>query len=129
MKSWLWRWGPSLLIMALIFTASGTPGNDLPDFGAWNFDIYKGGHMAGYALLAIAYLRALTSARPIPWRLQLLAIALAGLYAITDEVHQLFTPARTPSPIDVGIDVAGAIIGVILWAWIHTSRAPEGPAG
>jgi VanZ family protein len=129
MKKWLWRWGPALLMMALIFAASGTPGNDLPDFGAWNFDFYKGGHMAGYALLAIAWLRALRNSGPVTRRLQLMSILLAGLYAITDEAHQLFTPGRTSSAIDVGIDVAGAIAGVVVCAWFHSWRDSRARAG
>ena len=35
-------------------------------------------------------------------------------YAITDEVHQSFTPGRTPSIIDVGIDSIGVLTGIFI---------------
>ena len=30
------------------------------------------------------------------------------------EIHQGFTPGRTPSPIDVGIDTCGVMFGIVL---------------
>ena len=39
------------------------------------------------------------------WRLPLL---LCILYALTDEIHQSFTPRRDPSLRDVGFDLLGA---------------------
>jgi hypothetical protein len=123
MRNWLQRWGPSLLMMGLIFAASSTPGHDLPNFGQWNFDIYKAGHMMGYALLAMAYLHGLANSRPITLRLMLLSILLAGLYAITDEWHQRFTAGRNSTSLDVLIDSAGAAIGVMLWTWARFIRS------
>ncbi len=129
MNLWLRRWGPAVLMMILIFAASSTPGHDLPSFGTWDFDVKKGGHMTGYALLAAGYLHALANSRPFSRRLLVLSVCLAGIYAITDEFHQLFTPGRTSSPIDVGIDVVGAAIGVLLWAWIRSIRTARVAAG
>ena len=114
-----WKWGPSLLVMALIFLASSTPGSELPSFGIWDTLVKKGGHILGYALLGAAYLHGLTFARSLCRRSLFLAILFAGLYAITDELHQSFTPGRTPSPIDVGIDTIGAALGVGVLAWIR----------
>jgi VanZ family protein len=119
-KIWLRRWGPSLLMMTLIFTASSTPGTDLPKFGILDLFMKKGGHLGGYALLAAAYLHGLADSRRINRRTLLLAIVLAVLYAVTDEFHQSFTPGRTPSPIDVSIDTVGAALGGGMWAWIQT---------
>jgi VanZ family protein len=126
MKAWLWRWGPSLLIMSLIFIASNTPGPDLPSFGYFDFDLKKGGHMLGYALLAITYIRALANSRRITRGIVVAAILLSGLYAITDEFHQSFTPGRSPSPIDVMIDTIGASLGSLLWFWYRTKRNARG---
>ena len=113
-----WRWGPALIMMTLIFLASGTPGEDLPEFGSWDLIGKKGGHILGYALLAAAYLRGLTGSQKVSRSAVLWAIILASLYAVTDEFHQSFTPERTPSPIDVGIDTVGAALGAPLWTWI-----------
>jgi VanZ family protein len=122
LKAWLLRWGPALIMMALIFSASGTPGDDLPRFGVWDFLVKKSGHMLGYALLAVSYLRGLTSAKHVKPHLLLLAVAMAGLYAVTDEFHQSFTPQRSPAWVDVGIDTFGAFLGAWIWAWIRWRR-------
>src|SRR5512147_1099964 len=120
MKRRLWHWGPALLMMALIFLASGTPGEQLPNLGSWDLIGKKGGHMLGYALLAAAYLHGLTLSKKITRGTVLIAILLAGLYAVTDEFHQLFVPERTSSPVDVGIDIVGASLGAPLWTWIRS---------
>jgi VanZ family protein len=120
---WLRRWGPSLLMMALIFTASGTAGSDLPKFGIWDFFVKKGGHLIGYALLGASYAHGLVSHKGMKRSVLLAAIVLAGLYAVTDEFHQSFTPGRTPSAVDVGIDTIGAALGVGIWTWIRSLLA------
>jgi VanZ family protein len=117
MKLWLRRWGPSIIIMILIFIASGTPGEELPDFGGFDFDVKKGGHMTGYAMLAASFLYALAGSQRLTKRILAFSVILAGLYAMTDEFHQMFTPGRTPSWIDVSIDTVGATIGALLWTW------------
>jgi VanZ family protein len=119
MKTWMWRWGPAILVMLLIFFASGTSGSSLPKFGAFDFFVKKGGHMIGYALLSAAYFHALNNGRK-PTRLQFfIAVLLAVLYAATDEIHQLFTPGRGSSIVDVGIDSIGGFIGLGLWYLIR----------
>jgi len=120
MKTWLWRWGPALVVMILIFTASGTPGNDLPQFGAWDFFAKKGGHMIGYAMLGAAWLHGLANNKSINKGMIILAIILSALYASSDEFHQSFTPGRTPSVSDVGIDTIGATLGTLAWTWIKS---------
>jgi|WetSurMetagenome_2_1015567.scaffolds.fasta_scaffold15055_4 VanZ family protein len=127
MKFWIWHWGPAGIVMLLIFIASATPGSDLPGFGAWDLIAKKGGHMCGYALLASAFFHALdkkgTSAR---FRF-FVAAGLACLYAATDEFHQSFTPGRSPSLQDVGIDALGAFIGLTVWTWIGKMRRNQHP--
>ncbi len=122
LTKFLWRWGPALVVMALIFFASGTPGTDLPTFGFMDLFVKKGGHMLGYGLLAAAYLRGLTGTAKAGRRTVLLAIIMAAIYAATDEFHQSFIPGRSPSAGDVGVDTIGAIVGAPLSAWIHAKR-------
>ncbi len=111
MKSWIYRWGPAVLFMGLIFFFSATPGSDLPEFGHWDLLAKKGGHMLGYALLAAAYLYALAEKKMTRTRL-FFSLVLAILYACSDEWHQKFTPGRTSSARDVLIDTTGALIGL-----------------
>lgn len=124
MKEWIRRWWPTILMMTLIFMASGTSGSDLPRFGRWDVFVKKGGHLAGYALLAVAFLHGLASGRAFSRRQALLAVLLAALYAVTDEFHQGFTPGRSPSTEDVAIDTLGATIGLLVWARFNKAPVP-----
>jgi len=126
-KNLIWRWGPALLMMALIFAASSLPSRQVPSFGVWDRLVKKGGHMTGYALLAAAYLHALANGRRVSARLVLLAVAGAGLYALTDEYHQSFVGGRHPSLVDVLIDTGGAGAGAALAALIQTRVRPGRP--
>jgi|SoiMethySBSTD1v2_1073268.scaffolds.fasta_scaffold831435_2 VanZ like protein len=107
--SWLWRWGPVLIQMAVIFGASS-----IPNVGALPGNISdKTAHFAGYALLSVLALRAWAGGRiaGISWRTALLAIAFASLYGASDEIHQLFVPGRSSDIADVAADVVGACAG------------------
>ncbi len=46
------------------------------------------------------------------------SVLFSLLYAISDEVHQMFVAGRGPSPVDVGIDFCGAVLGIIIIALI-----------
>ncbi len=129
MKEWISNWGPAIVVMTIIFIASGTPNHEIPKFGFVDFVIRKGGHMLGYALLAIAYSRGLKRHRAALRFQFATAICLAFLYAASDEIHQSFIPGRTPSIWDVCIDTAGAIIGLWLWRLIQARRLKLQEAG
>jgi VanZ family protein len=122
MKVWLRRWWLAVLMMMLIFVASSTPGDDLPSFGRFDLDFKKAGHMTGYALLSVGYLFGLSNGKTIHRRYWILAILFSGLYAVTDEFHQLFTPGRSSSPMDVLIDTIGAALGATIWMAIKSRR-------
>ena len=51
-----------------------------------------------------------------------LAFVLGALYAVTDELHQVFVPGRMGSPLDVAIDVVGVAGGVLLWQRVASVR-------
>ncbi len=126
LKLWLWRWGPVVLLMLVIFIASGTPGNDLPEFGVWDFFAKKGGHLTGYALLAAAWSWGLDQGMGSRRKILLLSIAFSWLYACSDEFHQIFVPGRKALLSDVGIDTIGAALGSTLWPWIKSSKIIRG---
>lgn len=78
-------------------------------------------HLVLYAGLALILFWALagnagrTAGRPAgapAWVLGALSFALAVLYGVTDEVHQAFVPGRSASEVDIGVDAAGAALGV-----------------
>lgn len=51
-----------------------------------------------------------------------LALALAVLYAVSDEIHQAFVPGRAGSPLDVAIDAVGVACGIAIWQLIRSRR-------
>lgn len=113
------RFGPAAAVMIAIFAFSATPSQDLPDLGGWDFLAKKGAHAFGYALLGAAYAHAVSPGRRPTLGNAVLAVGLAALYAASDEWHQSFTPGRHPAWMDVGIDAAGAAVGVsMLWRWL-----------
>ena len=123
MKEWLFRWSPSFLFMGLIFMASSTSGNDIPDFGTINFFVMKGGHLLGYALLGAAFFHGLSRGDFVkPFR-ALSSEILVILYACSDEWHQSFTPGRHPSLQDICIDAAGGLLGI---AFLYIARKRSG---
>jgi VanZ family protein len=112
------RWFPSILMMVLIFGFSSLPSKEMPNFAWADLIVKKGGHMLGYALLALAYWRGLGWDKKrwwLPW-------LMTFLYAVTDEFHQSFVPGRNPSPLDVGIDCIGAGIGLIVWKRFYSNK-------
>jgi VanZ family protein len=104
------RWLPALLMMLVIFYFSAQPSSRLPDFGGVDGMVKKGGHVTGYAILAVLYWRGFVfkqGRQPLAW-------LLALIYAGTDELHQSLVPGRHPSILDVMIfDNLGALTA--LW--------------
>ena len=104
-------WAPVGAWAALIFLASAQ--SDLvfvPD-ASLDLVVRKLGHAAVFGILALLLWRAIATTtrlrRPWAW-----ALALAILYAISDELHQGGVSGRYPSPVDVAIDAAGALVAV-----------------
>ncbi len=52
-------WLPALSVMLAIFLVSAQPLSNLPNFAWADRVIKKGGHMVGYAFLAVSYWRVL----------------------------------------------------------------------
>lgn len=113
------RWGLAILIMMVIFTFSSIPSVELPSLGWFDMLVKKGGHILGYGMLSMAYLRGLDMDKKNLWFAWLLSI----IYSITDEIHQIFVPGRHASVWDIGIDAGGAAITLFLYQ-IHNKKNP-----
>jgi VanZ family protein len=100
------RWLPVVVWAGVIFAFSSVPSLST-HLGTWDLVLRKLAHMSEYAVLGLLLLRATGS---YAW-----AFGLAVGYACTDELHQTFVRGRHGSPVDVGIDAVGALIGLAVW--------------
>jgi VanZ family protein len=79
--------------------------------------IRKTGHFVGYGAVSLAFfygwrqtLHRMSVKHWTLWRrASVLAVLCTVVVASLDEYHQSFLPSRTSSPLDVGIDLCGAI--------------------
>lgn len=76
----------------------------------------KAAHFGEYFVLSLLIYRALRDAPGWSARHALLALALAALYAVSDELHQSFESTRVGSAADCLVDVAGALAAQALVA-------------
>ncbi len=81
---------------------------------AVNHIVRKGAHFTAYLLLGILTLNALSSIGITKYRKVIIAFSICVLYAISDEIHQLFVPGRSGQPGDVLIDSLGAGVGIAI---------------
>jgi len=105
----------SLLIYAVIFYLSSLPPSSLPSGIP---DVLP--HAGEYALLAFFLVQAFPAPRRLPSLLA--AFLLALLLGLLDEAHQLSTPGRVFSWLDLLYDAIGALIGLAAFAWFSPRR-------
>lgn len=100
---------PPILMMGLIFYLSSLPDlkSDLPSSA--DLILRKIAHMIEYGILLWLWARAI-SGGVINKKSLYVGLAIAVLYAMTDEYHQLYVPGREGAIRDVLIDSAGAVV-------------------
>lgn len=77
-----------------------------------SFLIRKAAHATEFALLAMLLYNFIKSVYRNRFAV-LISLPLTVLYAVTDEIHQLFVPGRACRFTDVLIDSAGAVLGTL----------------
>ncbi|MDF2586608.1 MAG: hypothetical protein K0S41_449 [Anaerocolumna sp.] len=82
--------------------------------------VRKIAHGMEYALLAASIVFHLWVVGFAPKKIFLVSVAISGMYAATDEFHQLFIEGRSGRITDVCIDTFGALVGAILAIGIFT---------
>jgi len=113
---------PAALFYGLIFFLSSRPLRlDIP-----LAQMDKLAHGAAYALLgfllAVGFFRLLRA----PLKIKLISVVLAGAgLGILDEIHQIFVPGRTPDLLDIAADLAGAVLGLLLFRWVFQKKRRE----
>lgn len=98
----------SLIVYAAIFALSSLPPSRLPSGIP---DILP--HAGEFALLAFLLVQAFAAPRRLP--APAAAFLLVVLLGLLDEAHQLATPGRVFSLLDVLYDVMGAMIGLAVY--------------
>lgn len=92
------------------------------NLGRVNHIIRKNAHFFAYLILGILVVNGLKSSGIAGLKSIGLGILICVLYAISDEVHQLFVPGRGGQVKDVLIDSAGSITGVIIYKMINKNK-------
>jgi VanZ family protein len=107
--------------MATLFAFSSVPARRLPVGPIWSYD--KVLHAIEYAVLSALLFRALEG----PTTRVVLAVLIAALYGVSDEVHQSFTPGRDVSGWDMVADAVGAVLGAAVYAaWLRLCPVRKG---
>ena len=79
----------------------------------FNHIVRKNAHFFAYLFLGVLVYNGLRNSGIKGYRKIVLALVICIVYAITDEVHQLFIPGRGGQIKDVIIDSSGAFVGII----------------
>ncbi|MDP2181554.1 MAG: VanZ family protein [Actinomycetota bacterium] len=116
------RWSLVLAWMGVIFALSSIPGSRVPGrFG-------NAAHVAEYAVLGLLLVFALYPGT-VDLRIIAVAVAIASLYGITDELHQFYVPGRVPDLADWGRDTLGACAGAVAAALAVRAATASRSAG
>lgn len=148
LRNRVWRYGPLLLWMVLIWFASTRqfsalntsqvlrplilwifPNLSESRVGAIHFVIRKAGHFSEYAVMGLLAARAFsTSAKEfVQQNWWLVSFIMLFSYALLDELHQSFVPERTASIYDSAIDVIGGMTALFVYKlWRRRSARVTG---
>lgn len=84
----------------------------------------KSAHFLGYMMLGILVMSLLLQYDNLQHK-ALKSFIICVLYAISDEIHQLFVPGRAGQVKDVMIDSSGAILGIFIVLLIYNIRREQ----
>jgi len=130
MKNFFKLWLPVLLVAAIIFIFSSNPDpyQYLPDAfrstqpfpsisdSSLNDWIGQTMHFVEYAILAFLLYRALwKTPRVSRSKIALMSVIFGMVYALSDEIHQIFVPERTFQLVDLLTDLLGVLFGVYIY--------------
>jgi VanZ family protein len=89
------------------------------DMSRFNHLVRKNAHFFAYLVLGILVLNAMRRSGVSSIKGIAIAFLICVLYAVSDEVHQLFVPGRGGQVKDVLLDSAGAIVGIGMYLGIN----------
>ena len=116
----------ALTWMGLLFYLSHQPSLPMPSlFSAQD----KITHALAYGALAVMLLGSFPlRADRYSWQQIGASVVIASLYGASDELHQSFIPRRSSEIGDWVADTLGALIAVLLVAWLVKNRRAVKPA-
>lgn len=79
-------------------------------------------HFAEYAVLGLLVLIAVGAYMKSDGKRAMISFLICFIYALTDEVHQLYIPGRTFQLIDIILDTAGAALVMIVFLAVKSIR-------
>ncbi len=85
------------------------------DEGFFHHVIRKGAHLFAYFVLGILTMFAFEHRINRNTSRAVISFLIGMLYAVSDEVHQLFVPGRSGEIADVGIDSIGVLSGILIY--------------
>jgi VanZ family protein len=137
-ESHIFRWLPVILWAMFIFITSANPNPYRPLPAAWSrqtvmvqsaagsksvgFDELLGRflHLVEYLVLSVLIARALVGSDDLRFPFLAMAFGLSAVYALSDEVHQLYVPRRAFELSDLALDLTGSVLGIITFATVLT---------
>jgi len=88
------------------------------DLSRFNHIARKSAHFLTYLILGLLVMNAASRSGLVGFNVLALSMGICVLYAISDEVHQLFVPGRGAQVKDVLIDSAGAAVGISIFSLV-----------
>jgi len=85
------------------------------DINTLNHIVRKNAHFLSYLVLGILVLNALRRGGVQGYKSIAITAVVCILYAVSDEIHQLFVPGREGQIKDVLIDSSGSAAGIVLY--------------
>ena len=87
--------------------------------------VRKSAHFLEYLILGILMINVVKNYKDINNCLFFISLLFCIMYAISDEVHQLFIPGRSCEILDVLIDSTGSLIGIFIYYLFNSRRLKE----
>ena len=90
------------------------------EVNVFNHMVRKYAHFFAYMILGILSVNALYLNGIKDRKAILYSFIISFLYAVSDEIHQIFVPGRAGQVMDVVIDSLGGIIGIAIYASVYS---------
>jgi len=111
---------PAIVWAVLITIVSSIPNLSTPRLGITFVD--KLAHFLEYAVLGFLTARAVRGFRDDPWSIFWISSAIAALFGVLDETHQLFVPGRSMEFLDMTADILGSVLASAIYVRYFQKR-------